>query len=490
MTESGPILKFEVDRMPFPRRDRDRSGGVLTATGRPPGTTIVSPRLFHTLFGDPIDALEDKGDELRLNGFHREAAWYYRQARERLGSRAAARRAALDAKHAESRATAFRQILDEAESMAQRGRRREAMSLVTDAGRIAEGIEETTEAQGRWHSLRQRLDTPHSQPGQPVEHEPGGGSSGGGPAVPRVGPFEPAPSLGPNPRTPLAAPPLSAASSGLVPTLEGELDPRRLRALARDPAAAIERYSEEIRLRPESAAAHELLGEALRAAGRPQEARTQLEAAYRRNPERMRLVVATARLLRDALGDPEGALLRLEQGCRRHHPTPASLPLHLERAFLLAELGRHDQALARFSELLSVGTLDRGALLFNRAGVFEQADQPDAALADLESAVQAAPDAVLYRERLADLCARRPDTLDLGLRHLEEALALAAHDFARPRGEPFPPDRARLHYKVAHILFLMGRDDEARERIEEALIVCVDPRVQEGLLDLRRELGR
>lgn len=444
----------------------------------------MTTRLLHTLFGDPTEALEDRGDELRLSGFHREAAWYYRQALQRLGAAgSAARRQALGARFAECRASALRQILEEAETMRERGRRREALALLSDAERFAEGAEERIEVQGRRQSLMERPErsVPASQapaaagsrrlPGPGPLDSPGPGSEGGG--------HDPSDSDREDPS--------GFSRFAVAPGVEP--DRAALREIARDPDAAVLRFTEETRTHPESAIAHEFLAEALKATGKPLEARVQYEAAYRRNPERLRVVVESARLTRDELADPAGALLRLEQACRRHRPTGVSLPLHLERLLLLARLKRRDEALAGFAELLSVSGLDRGALHFNRAGVLEQAEELAAARADLEAAIQLAPDNLLYRERLADLCVREREPLELGLRHLEEALELAAHDFARPSRGGFSPDRARLTYKAARILYLLERDEEARDRIEEAMIVCRDPRVQEALLELRRDLG-
>lgn len=482
----------------------------------------MSPDLLRTLFGDPTETLEDRGDELRLNGFYREAAWYYRQALERSGVRPA-RREALTVKYAECHATAFRQMLDEAESMEHRGRHREALALLTEAERFAEGSDEVTVAQGCRQSLSQRLALPASAGGRPSYRViPPAGRR----ALPAA-PFDEGatldPALPPDPgalsdggseaggwpgastgRDPGAAVSREVASAqGAAPSTgsavgagaaHGEPGPFRPEAfpLARivaDPQTAIERLTEETRRHPESAMAHELLAEALRAAGRASEARAQFEAAYRRDPGRLRLVVESARLLRDPLNDPAGALLRLEQGCRRHRPTSASLVLHLERLFLLSRLERYDEALAGFAELLSVSGLERGVIHFNRAGVLEQAGQPEAARAELEAAVLVAPENVLYRERLADLCVRQQESLELGLRHLDLAVELLSHDFSRPRRGAFAPDRARLQYKAARILYLLERDAEAARRIEAALVVCLDPRVQEALLELRRELG-
>lgn len=487
----------------------------------------MSQKILRSLFGDPAETLEDRGDELRLNGFPREAVYFYGQALQGLPRTAmAARREKLERKLAECREATFRRLLEEAESLEARGRRREALTLLTDAELFAQATEEVDIARARRQRLEARL---HGR--LPAR----AGAAGAGAQVPGAvrgqDPFAPGASL---PRT------LPPGGADIVPGLkpaEGgwgahapapPASPWQDLAVADTPEVRVARLQAEVQAHPESSLAHEALGEAYRSVGRLEDARAAYEAAYQRNPERLRLVIEAARLMR---GEPEGeapaaggpgrgaipeaearlrlerGIQRLEQACRRHRPTPASLPLHTERLLWLAEAGRVDEALAGFGDLLSVTGLDRGFLHFNRAGVQEQAGLLEGARADLEAAVQAAPDHVLYRERLSDVCVRLRDRLPEALARLQEALDLDAHDFSRKdlvglapvdaRGRTgssaaraaFSPDRARLLFKMARILYLLERDDEARARVADALVICRDPRVEEALLELRRSLG-
>lgn len=493
----------------------------------------MSQKILRSLFGDPAETYEDRGDVLRLNGYLREAVYFYGQALERLsdtpvtdpaeragapgrsarsggaGSSArslALRRERLGRKLTECREATFRRLLEEAESLDARGRKREALALLTDAELFAQSTEEVDIARARRHRLETRLSVRSTgRVSPPPGHDPGGVAARPGPGVWSTGgvPAEGASSSAP-------ASPWSGLDFGDAPEVR------------------VARLQAEVQAHPESALAHEALGEAYRTVGRLEDARAAYEAGYQRNPERLRLVIEAARLMRSGSAAAGGtasageatpfhesarpslqkAIQRLEQACRRHRPTPASLPLHCERLLWLAEAGRVEEALAGFGDLLSVTGLDRGHLHFNRAGVQEQAGLLEGAHDDLRAAVQAAPDNTVYRERLADLCVRMRAHLPEALIGLEEALDLDAHDFAHAdsgsltganpperggspasRSSAFSSDRARLLFKSARILYLLERDDEARARVADGLVICRDPRVEEALLELRRSLG-
>ena len=161
----------------------------------------------------------------------------------------------------------------------------------------------------------------------------------------------------------------------------------------------------------------------------------------------------------------------------------------LERVFLRQELGRPDDAIRLVTELMSEPTLNRAFLAFNRAGLFEPLDRLDEAESDLKMAIALEPQNILYLERMADLIYRARRDPEEGLSLLDQALAVDAHDFAGGRGGlGTSPDRARLQFKAARILFLLDRLLEAGRRIEEGLIVSHDPRVHEALLGLSREI--
>lgn len=532
---------------PWPCHRVPRVSAPVPAVCSDPQDEELSQKILRSLFGDPAETFEDRGDVLRLNGFLREAVYFYGQALERLadtpapgsaeragapghnartggagssgsegsshgaGSSArslAQRRERLGRKLTECREATFRRLLEEAESLDARGRKREALAQLTDAELFAQSTEEVDIARARRHRLETRLSIRSA--GRPGVSPPPGHNAGGGTGRPGPG----------------GASADGASAPGASPS--GPPSPWSGLDFADAPEVRVARLQAEVQAHPESALAHEALGEAYRTVGRLEDARAAYEAAYQRNPERLRLVIEAARLMRSgpaadggvasadeappspgtAMPSLQKAIQRLEQACRRHRPTPASLPLHCERLLWLAEAGRVEEALAGFGDLLSVTGLDRGHLHFNRAGVQEQAGLLEGAHVDLQAAVQAAPDNAIYRERLADLCVRMRAHLPEALTGLEEALDLDAHDFARTdsgsltganpperggfaasRSSAFSADRARLLFKSARILYLLERDDEARARVADGLVICRDPRVEEALLELRRSLG-
>jgi tetratricopeptide (TPR) repeat protein len=252
----------------------------------------------------------------------------------------------------------------------------------------------------------------------------------------------------------------------------------------------MERLEREVVTRPESASARERLARALEKEGRYSEAVRHFESAYHRNPEGISLILDIARLLRERLADTVAARERLDQGCRRHRPSAASFTLHLERAFALAEADRDEEAIASLLPLLTIPGIDTGVVLFNRAGFLEKAGRHEEAISDLAAAIEHSPSNLMYFERLADLLFRPEGDPERALACLERALAADAHDFGvRKKKGGASPDRARLQFKAARILFFLDRIDEARTCVDQGLIVCWDPRVEEALLELRRELN-
>jgi tetratricopeptide (TPR) repeat protein len=431
-------------------------------------------KLFRSIFGESAEVLEERGDALRLAGQWREAAWFYGRARE--AARGAALRERLEGREREATHQAFRQMLDEADSLARRRLSREALDLLAEAERFAQGGEDEAIVAARRMALRD--------------------ADGGGPA----------PGIGLPPAAPVEdGVALDGGELGrafqerLVGRPDSErrryeslgIDGRRgfVQLGAGDHAAALESFEKENAVRPESWVVRELAAQALEGLGRSEEACQQYEAAYRRAPDRSILLLEIARILRDRLGRPEEALERLETAARRHPPAPESLELHLERVFLRHELGRPDDAVALLTELMHEPSLDRAFLAFNRGGIHEQVGRIEEAERDLKEAVSLAPDNVLYLERVADLIFRARRDAGEALELLDQALAVDAHDFAGRRGGlGNSPDRARLQFKAARILFVLDRTGEAAGRVEEGLIVSHDPRVHEALLDLRREI--
>lgn len=434
--------------------------------------------LFRSLFGESAEVMEERGDALRLSGQWREAAWFY--GRARATARSAALRQRLEEREDEAMRHAFRQMLDEAESLRRRRLHPEALDLLGEASRFTRNPEDEAILAARRLALAERT---------------GGEVRGSAPARPEAPPWAAAPG---EPSGHLAE--LDRAfEERLVGRPESER--RRFESLGPDGRAgfvrlggadfslALESFERENRIRPESWVIRELMAQALEGLGRSEEACQQYEAAYRRAPDRIILVLEIARILRDRLGRPKEALDRLEAAARRHPPAPDTLDLHLERVLLQQELGRPEEAIRLVTELLADSSLDGAFLAFNRAGLLESLDRVDEAETDLKTAIALEPQNILYLERLADLIYRARRDPEEGLALLDQALAVDAHDFAGGRGGlGTSPDRARLQYKAARILFLLDRFAEAANRIEEGLIVSHDPRVHEALLGLSRDI--
>lgn len=432
-------------------------------------------KFLRGLFGDPADAHEERGDLLRLAGQWREAAWFYGQAID--AARDEARREKLRRLEDEAARQAFRQLLEESASLARRRLYADAESRLRDAEPFARNLEDESVLRARRLALGEGAGepAPPSTVAPPVaDGDEDAGSAGddrfarefrermaGRPASERRR-FE---TLGPDGRR------------GFVELGAG------------DHAAALEAFQKETAARPECWVALELMAQALEGLGRFDEAIRHYESAYRRAPDRHVLLLEVARILKDRLGKPDTALERLERAALRHEPAPDGLDLHMERVFLRVDLGRDTEALYLLDQLLAVPGMDRGVLYFNRAGLHEQAGRLEEAEVDLREAIEAAPGNVLYLERAADLIFRARRDLDSALELLDRALRVDAHDFAGRRGGlGTSPDRARLQFKAARLLYLLDRLPEARARVDEGLIVCNDPRVEEALLDLRRDL--
>jgi tetratricopeptide (TPR) repeat protein len=384
-------------------------------------------KLFRGVFGNRAEGFEEQADDLRIHSMPREAAYFYGRALEALRHDQEVARRRITLRLLEMRRLTFDLLLSEAEALVESGRSDAALEVLRDAEAFAVEVEDRGVLAGR-----------------------------------------------------------IAALTGAVPAAGGaEAD-----GPPEAPLDAMDHLEREVMTRPESASARERLARALEREGRYNEAVRHFESAYHRNPEDISLILDIARVLRDRLDDPVAARERLDQGCRRHRPSAASSALHLERAFALAEAGRDEEAIASLGTLLATPGIDAGVVLFNRAGFLEKAGRHEEAITDLEAAIAHAPSNLLYFERLADLLFRPEGDPERALVCLERALAADAHDFGVRRKAGASPDRARLQFKAARILFFLDHIDEARARVDQGLVVCWDPRVEEALLELRRELER
>jgi hypothetical protein len=159
---------------------------------------------------------------------------------------------------------------------------------------------------------------------------------------------------------------------------------------------------------------------------------------------------------------------------------------HLDRALFLGRAGRADAALAVLDRLAEARALEPEVLSFNRAGLLESAGRAEEAIAVLAEASAAGKARPLLLERLSDLLLRTRQDGEGALARIEEALTALAHDLSRRPGGS--SERARLLFKAGRALYLLGRDDEARHRVDSALAICSDPLIQEALVQLRRDL--
>jgi len=137
--------------------------------------------------------------------------------------------------------------------------------------------------------------------------------------------------------------------------------------------------------------------------------------------------------------------------------------------------GRSAEALAIYDEALEYKPASIEILL-SRSALLEQLDRIDAALADLERAVQIAPDDALVLNAYGYILANRTQQSRNAWIHIRRALELAPHN---------PP----ILDSVGWTLFRMGRYEEARSYLEEAYALLQDPELASHLAEIYWKLG-
>jgi Flp pilus assembly protein TadD len=115
-------------------------------------------------------------------------------------------------------------------------------------------------------------------------------------------------------------------------------------------------------------------------------------------------------------------------------------------------------------------------MLLSRSALLEQLDRIDAALADLERAVQIAPDDAMVLNAYGYMLANRTQQSRKAWTHVRRALELA-------------PDNPPILDSVGWALFRMGRHEEARSYLEQAWALLQDPELASHLAEIYWTLG-
>ncbi len=171
--------------------------------------------------------------------------------------------------------------------------------------------------------------------------------------------------------------------------------------------------------------------------------------------------------------DPDSAIEGLSTFAA-DHPAQA-YEVFRYQAELLQLAGRQAEALALYDKALEYkpASID---MLLSRSALLEQLDRIDAALADLERAVQIAPDDAMALNAYGYLLANRTRQYRKAWTHVRRALELA-------------PDNPPILDSVGWALFKMGRYEEARSWLEQAWALLQDPELASHLAEIYWKLG-
>jgi len=156
------------------------------------------------------------------------------------------------------------------------------------------------------------------------------------------------------------------------------------------------------------------------------------------------------------------------------HPAQAFDVLEY-KAQILQVMKRPDEALAVYGEALSYKPTAISVLLA-RGALLEQEGRIREALADLEQAVEIAPDDPMTTNAYGYILANRTRQ------------ARKAWGYVR-RAYEIQPDSAAIQDSVGWTLFKLGRTEEARSHLEEALDRLPDPEIASHLADVLWQLG-
>jgi tetratricopeptide (TPR) repeat protein len=156
------------------------------------------------------------------------------------------------------------------------------------------------------------------------------------------------------------------------------------------------------------------------------------------------------------------------------HPAQAFDVLEYKAQILLL-MKRPDDALAVYGEALQYKPTAISVLL-SRGALFEQEGRIREALADLERAVEIAPDDPLAANAYGYILANRTRQARKAWRYVRRAYEIQ-------------PRSAAIQDSVGWALFKLGRVEEARSHLEEALDLLSDPEIASHLADVLWTLG-
>ncbi len=426
-----------------------------------------------SMFGRGADKDEDKGDELRLDFEYRDAAYYYRQALDKLGSGEGDASERVRRKLREVRRQALDQLLDEFDELIANDALALAHEKLEMAGNFAEDDGGQLEVARRRDRLNELQEHVEELPETPESVE---GTEGD--------------------LLDLALSAMDAEDRARAAAL-GEGFRLGFEACQReDWQDGLDRFEAVLGDHPDDAMVLELAGIAAEHVEDDEKALVFFQRAQRAAPNRAVTVSGLAAIYRRLDRKDEARTLLAEAAAA--HPigdgfAPAWADIHLEHALLLGESGKHAEAVSILVSLLGVRGVDRGFLLYNLAGVLETMGRDRDAMAALEEAITVSPRQPLYRERLSDFLAQRGQDLEHALRLIEEANQVETTAAAGMLGGggsrvSISPNRARYLYKLARIYFLKGDDLEADRTATAAQHLARDPDVVRALEELRKDL--
>jgi len=215
-------------------------------------------------------------------------------------------------------------------------------------------------------------------------------------------------------------------------------------------ADAIVSIGRALELRPDNAAAHSNLGNALRSCQRPQEAVASYDRALRIDPAHVDALSNRGHALWE-LNRPEEAVASYEAALRI---TPDNADLLYRQGTILLQLGRHEAALSCYDQALRLRPNDVGSLN-NRGNALRNLGRLEESLETFDRALAIAPDDV-------DLLNNRGTVLQ-DLDRPEEALAALEHALQ------IQPEFIEANYNRGTMLWDLERHHEALEALNRAL---------------------